>query len=315
MSIKSMVTKTLIVCGVILLTGIEAFGENITTSLKNDYTYTEEKIVIEEPVEIEYQESETLKEKELDELQQLYNNLHFDMTYEEIIATIEATGLPYRVRDYNHSKAIKIAFDEEVVPHKYAKWGDYVMLHFTDIINDNRYEVYIFDKISYWNNETYESESKINESSEKKELALNSPTEIEKEEQTNKELSDVWTNNDNTTTNETTGEYFSSNVKCEVCEQSGTELEKWYDSNNVLHYTCLAKCTDGLDVLYGPNAREKEIIEENDDNTADDEIVYWTRGKSYHKSSRCYHYVNAKYHYKGSKSKCPKYDPCDDCCY
>lgn len=283
-----------------------------TIELTNDSPVAIEEVVEEK----EYEEQEILKEKEPDELQQLYNNLHFDMTYEEIIATIEATGLPYRIKDYNHSKAIKIAFDEEVIPHEYAKEGDYVKLHFTDIIQDNRYEVYVFDEISYWNNEIFESESKINESSEKKELALNPPTEIEKEEQTNKESSNEWTNNDNTTTNETTGEYFSSNVKCEVCEKSGTELEKWYDSNNVLHYTCLTKCTDGLDVLYGPMARDKETVEENDDdNTTDDEIVYWTRGKSYHKSSSCYHYVNAKYHYSGSKSECPKYDPCDDCCY
>ncbi len=40
-------------------------------------------------------------------------------------------------------------------------------------------------------------------------------------------------------------------LKCEVCEQSGTELEVWFDSNNVKHYTCKDKCTNGLDALYG----------------------------------------------------------------
>ena len=108
---------------------------------------------------------------------------------------------------------------------------------------------------------------------------------------------------------------FNSNIRCEICEQSKTELEIWYDSNNIKHYTCLGKCTNGLDILYGPNVREKDTIEEDNNDIPSDEIVYWTRGKSYHKSSRCYHYVNAKYHYKGSKSECPKYDPCDDCCY
>ena len=303
MKIKSMITKTLVVCGAILLTGVEAFGEDIINSLRNDYVYAEEEIVIEKPIEIEYQELETLIE-EPDELQQLYTNLHFDMTYEEIISTIEATELPYRIRDYNGSKLIKIAYEEEVTPHKYAKWGDHIKLHFTDIIQDNRYEVYIFDEISYWNNETYKSESKINESSKPKELALNPPIEIKQEK------------NDEIIESGETGEYFNSNIRCEVCEQNGTELEIWYDSNNIKHYTCLEKCTNGLDVLYGPNAREKDAIEENNnDNTTDDEIVYWTKGKSYHKSSSCYHYVNAKYHYKGSKSECPKYDPCDDCCY
>ena len=39
--------------------------------------------------------------------------------------------------------------------------------------------------------------------------------------------------------------------KCEVCERTGTELEAWYDVNNIKHYTCKERCTDGLDVLYG----------------------------------------------------------------
>ena len=39
--------------------------------------------------------------------------------------------------------------------------------------------------------------------------------------------------------------------KCEVCEKTGTELEAWYDVNNIKHYTCKERCTGGLDVLYG----------------------------------------------------------------
>jgi tRNA G10 N-methylase Trm11 len=44
---------------------------------------------------------------------------------------------------------------------------------------------------------------------------------------------------------------FRSVLQCEVCEQTGTELEVWYDVNNIKHYTCKNKCTNGLDVLYG----------------------------------------------------------------
>lgn len=44
---------------------------------------------------------------------------------------------------------------------------------------------------------------------------------------------------------------FRSVLQCEVCEQTGTELEVWYDVNNIKHYTCKEKCTNGLDVLYG----------------------------------------------------------------
>ena len=39
--------------------------------------------------------------------------------------------------------------------------------------------------------------------------------------------------------------------KCEVCERTGTELEAWYDVNNIKHYTCKERCTGGLHVLYG----------------------------------------------------------------
>lgn len=40
-------------------------------------------------------------------------------------------------------------------------------------------------------------------------------------------------------------------IECEVCERTGTELEIWYDTNNIKHYTCKERCTGGLDVLYG----------------------------------------------------------------
>ena len=56
------------------------------------------------------------------------------------------------------------------------------------------------------------------------------------------------TNSVDTNTNNTG---FRSVLQCEVCEQTGTELEVWYDVNNIKHYTCTNKCTNGLDVLYG----------------------------------------------------------------
>ena len=44
---------------------------------------------------------------------------------------------------------------------------------------------------------------------------------------------------------------FRNTLQCEVCEKTGTELEVWYDVNNIKHYTCKERCTGGLDVLYG----------------------------------------------------------------
>ena len=85
---------------------------------------------------------------------------------------------------------------------------------------------------------------------------------------------------------------FNSNIQCEVCEETGTELEIWYDSNNIKHYTCLEKCTNGLDILYGPMVREKDTDEEMIiERDTDEEIVYWNGGRSssnkYHKYSNC----------------------------
>lgn len=54
-----------------------------------------------------------------------------------------------------------------------------------------------------------------------------------------------------TDNNNSTNGGFRSVLQCEVCEQTGTELEVWYDVNNIKHYTCKDKCTNGLDVLYG----------------------------------------------------------------
>ena len=54
-----------------------------------------------------------------------------------------------------------------------------------------------------------------------------------------------------TDTNNSSNTGFRSVLQCEVCEKTGTELEVWYDVNNIKHYTCKDKCTNGLDVLYG----------------------------------------------------------------
>lgn len=56
---------------------------------------------------------------------------------------------------------------------------------------------------------------------------------------------------ENAPTNSSSSTGFRSVLQCEVCEKTGTELEVWYDVNNVKHYTCKEKCTNGLDVLYG----------------------------------------------------------------
>lgn len=53
------------------------------------------------------------------------------------------------------------------------------------------------------------------------------------------------------TNNNSSNTRFRSVLQCEVCEKTGTELEVWYDINNIKHYTCKDKCTNGLDVLYG----------------------------------------------------------------
>jgi hypothetical protein len=83
---------------------------------------------------------------------------------------------------------------------------------------------------------------------------------------------------------------------------------------------------DDIVVIHDGQSRKNELnkdtadVKNNSDNEntieseMNDEIVYWTRGKSYHKDSNCHNYVQAKYHYSGTMKECPKFDPCDDCC-
>ena len=86
-------------------------------------------------------------------------------------------------------------------------------------------------------------------------------------------------------------ETYTESAKCEVCEKSGTELEIWYDSNNIKHYTCLVKCTDGLDILYGPNVQKKQTDDKVEVKEDTKEYVYWNGGSStsnkYHRRSNC----------------------------
>ena len=43
--------------------------------------------------------------------------------------------------------------------------------------------------------------------------------------------------------------------KCEVCNQSGGEMEVWEDSNQHIHYSHNYRCTGALDSFYGPSVR------------------------------------------------------------
>lgn len=90
---------------------------------------------------------------------------------------------------------------------------------------------------------------------------------------------------------------FNSVLRCEVCEDTKeeSEIEIWYDRNNIKHYTCIEKCTNGLDILYGPMVREKEEVEEEiepiHEPKEEIEYVYWNGGRStsnkYHKKPNC----------------------------
>lgn len=88
---------------------------------------------------------------------------------------------------------------------------------------------------------------------------------------------------------------FNNVLRCEVCRETKeeSEIEIWYDRNNIKHYTCIEKCTNGLDILYGPMVREKEEVENEPihDHEEEVEYVYWNGGRStsnkYHKHSNC----------------------------
>lgn len=46
------------------------------------------------------------------------------------------------------------------------------------------------------------------------------------------------------------GAFMNNNIRCEVCEKNDKDLEVWYDVNNIKHYTCKTRCTNGLSALY-----------------------------------------------------------------
>ena len=97
-------------------------------------------------------EAEEQFKKSLDELQLLYIQIQSDMSYEEVLDLVIATGLPYSETKFNGSKAIKVAFEKEVTPQRYADSGDYVDISFTQ---DRTTKEYSFGTVEYFNSEKF----------------------------------------------------------------------------------------------------------------------------------------------------------------
>lgn len=97
-------------------------------------------------------EAEEQFKKSLDELQLLYIQIQSDMSYEEVLDLVIATGLPYSETKFNGSKAIKVAFEKGVTPQRYADSGDYVDISFTQ---DRTTKEYSFGTVEYFNSEKF----------------------------------------------------------------------------------------------------------------------------------------------------------------
>lgn len=129
--------------------------DNSISSLKEAEKAFDDTLITEGPV------SETdstpgqseVKSTDYDQLQLLYNSINENMGYDEVLAAVNDTNLPYSDVKYSEGRTIKVAFDEEVTPQKHAKSGDYVSIHF-DEQADNVGE-YIFSTMEYFNNDAF----------------------------------------------------------------------------------------------------------------------------------------------------------------
>lgn len=277
----------------ILLSAI--FGISVPQGVEEDtYTTEDTPVAIEQTIE----DTETKEKIAYDRLHQLYLEIHSNMSYEEVLNKIKASGLPYRDNKYNGSRTIKVAFDEEVVPHKYAKEGDHIKIHFKDLNSDNRYEEYVFEEISYWNNDNWISISELTE-------YVWGCTD---EEDQGFFINDYAGKN---------SEYIKVDTKEEQLQYLNIDIPE-----DIHHFEDVPIIEDSEETASQSPVNIPEDNSNNNnsdgntiDEPSDNEIVYWTRGDSYHKDSNCHNYVQAKYHYSGTMEECPKFDPCDDCCY
>jgi hypothetical protein len=263
-------------------------------TIEETYISEDTPIAIEETIE----DTEQKEEIAYDRLHQLYLEINSDMSYEEVLTKVKQSGLPYRDNKYNGSRMIKVAFDEEVVPHKYAKEGDHIEIHFEDLNSDNRYEEYVFEKISYWNNDNWISISALTE------YVWGC---------TNEEDQGFFINNYKGKNNE----HIKVNTKEEQLQYLNIDIP-----DDIHHFEDVPIIEEDDETV---SQSPVNIPEDNSNNNnsngnttidpLDDEIVYWTSGKSYHKDANCHNYVQAKYQFSGTMKECPKFDPCDDCCY
>ncbi len=94
-----------------------------------------------------------IKSTDYDQLQLLYNSINENMGYNEVLAIVNSTNLPYSDVKYSEGRQIKVAFDKKVTPQKYAESGDYVSIHFDE--NPDNENEYIFSTLEYFNNDAF----------------------------------------------------------------------------------------------------------------------------------------------------------------
>jgi hypothetical protein len=271
---KSIITKTLVICGAIMVTSIKIFGESTINNLKNDYTYTEEEIVIEEPVEIEYQEPEIFIE---------------EVEEEEIIEKEK----PIFPNDSLTNQLIQVGDKVRVIDagQIYNQYKDYL-----DVRNIS---------IDYWGNKDYEHNG-IDEESAKEEQKKNNKPEQ------NKLYTVMYINYHDTLDDcvlsiimDEEGYYFIMNINALQLE-NGQNIKDINNSNNDNDSDDVWIDENGI-IRYTPGRNNVTT------NEPTDEYVYWTYdGKSYHSRKSCPSLANSSNIQEGTD--CPKNDPCNNCC-
>lgn len=63
-------------------------------------------------------------------LDDVYDNINQGMKYDEVLNYVQSTGLEYSTSTFNRGLGIRVAYDSEVAPFRYAKEGDHLEIHF-----------------------------------------------------------------------------------------------------------------------------------------------------------------------------------------
>lgn len=97
------------------------------------------------------------------DLNDIYNYVEEGMLYNDVLAYVKSTGLPYKELSYLRAWTIKVAYTSGAIVDKHSEDGDYVVINFdlpNDISSEQNKNDYILTSIKKFSQETLQSTEK-----------------------------------------------------------------------------------------------------------------------------------------------------------